>query len=125
MQSLAGRTVLVVDDEPIVRETLRLMLETMGADAVEAPDGFRALELFRTRAFDCVVTDEMMPRMRGHQLAWHLRALKPAVRIVLITAVGGWHDADVLLPTPVRMQELLAAVAGESPPGIPLDPAAS
>jgi CheY-like chemotaxis protein len=123
MQSLAGRTILVVDDEPFVRETLRLMLEAMGAKAIEAGDGLSAIELFRTQQFDCVVTNEMMPNLRGHELALRLRALRSEQRIVLVSAFWGRRDADVvvtawdvLLPTPVRMDELVAAVAGEPLP---------
>jgi len=60
-------TILVVDDEPALRDMLRLYLEQEGFHVVEASDGRRALYVARVEKPDLVVLDLMMPEMGGHE----------------------------------------------------------
>lgn len=60
--------VLVVDDEAGMREVVRLALEYLGAEAVEARDGLEALEILGQEKFDLVISDLRMPRMDGNEL---------------------------------------------------------
>jgi len=65
--------VLVVDDEPMAAENLAEYLERRGYEVVIAGDGAEALELFRSRPADAVITDLRMPAMDGRELIRHLR----------------------------------------------------
>ena len=85
--------VLLVDDDPGVRYTLR---EILGADGVlveEAEDGVAALERFRASPVPLVIADLRMPRMDGMELLRRLKAHAPPPRVVLITAHGSERQA--------------------------------
>ncbi len=86
--SLAPKTrarVLIVDDEEMVREVTMDLLRRFGYEIVGAENGTRALELARAQEFDCVVLDLTMPGMSGEDTLRHLRALHPALRVVLMS----------------------------------------
>ncbi|MBI5693605.1 MAG: PAS domain S-box protein [Verrucomicrobia bacterium] len=78
-------TVLVVDDEVVVRRVCRAMLERNGWETLEAGDGPGAIEMFTARAADIqgVLLDLSMPRMNGLEVFRELRRLRPEVRVVL------------------------------------------
>jgi CheY-like chemotaxis protein len=82
--------ILVVDDEPPVRELMREILEFEGYEAVLAEDGHAALKLFETRKFDAVFTDVGMPGMNGWELARAIRARDADVPLVVVT---GWGES--------------------------------
>ena len=86
MSSWIGRgTVLLVDDESMVRDVGRAMLERAGFDVLTAQDGYEAVEIYRDHGDDCccVVVDLAMPRMNGEETYRELRRLTPDVRVVL------------------------------------------
>jgi CheY-like chemotaxis protein len=64
----ARPSVLVVDDEPAVRESLQLMLESLGCEVTCAADGERAVSLFVRHSFDLVTIDYRMPGLDGAEL---------------------------------------------------------
>jgi CheY-like chemotaxis protein len=78
-----GATVLVVDDEPSIRELLRRTLEAEGFHVEEAPNGESALRLVQARAepFDLVLTDLSMPRIDGRQVSETVRRYRPFKRL--------------------------------------------
>ena len=82
--------ILVVDDEESVRHLLRDILRSLGHQAVEAEDGFKALELFDSQAFDAVFTDISMPRMSGWELARLIRERNSGVPLAMFS---GWGEA--------------------------------
>lgn len=69
--------ILIVDDEATATRILRLQLEKAGYEVETACNGEVALELFREREFDVLVTDVNMPRMDGHELCQALRRELP------------------------------------------------
>ena len=75
VHALTGLRVLLVDDNPYVREMLREALRKMGAGVSARPDGNSALEAARTRAFDVALVDLKLPDMDGCTLARALRKL--------------------------------------------------
>jgi CheY-like chemotaxis protein len=92
---------LLVDDEPMVREALGELLGADGHTISVAGDGEAGLASFRAGQFDVVITDQSMPKMNGAQLALAIRALAPAVPVIMLTGFG-----DLMI------------AAGERPPGV-------
>jgi PAS domain S-box-containing protein len=81
-------TVLVVEDEPLLRRTTRRILEADGYTVVDAADGVEALEHWAARALrpiDALVTDVVMPRLGGLALAERVRADDPALPMLLVS----------------------------------------
>ena len=82
----AQKKILVVDDEPLVCEAVKMLLEFDGHEVITAGDGSEALELFEHGSFDVVVTDYKMPGMKGDELAVALKARRPGQPVVMLTA---------------------------------------
>jgi len=87
-------TVLVVDDEEVVRETAAMMLEDIGFQTLAAVDGIEALEIYREHSDEIalVLLDMTMPRMDGHSCFEQLRIINPQVRVVLSS---GYNEKNV------------------------------
>jgi two-component system response regulator HydG len=110
--------VLVVDDDPGIRYTLREILESEGLEVEEAGDGQEALARFTERPAPLVITDLRMPRLDGRGLLAELVARAPGTRVVLITAHGSERDAVEAMKAgaydyfkkPFETEELLAVV---------------
>ncbi|KAB0680213.1 response regulator [Aureimonas leprariae] len=82
------RSALVVDDVPMMRESLALALGDAGFEVSTAGNGKEALELLQTREFDVLITDMWMPEMDGLRLLKEIRGKNPAMRIFGITGGG-------------------------------------
>lgn len=95
-QPSRGR-VLLVDDEPELRRTLRRSLTRNGFEVLEAENGRVALDLLRRHAFEAVVSDVRMPEMDGVQLLHQALREFPLVPVVLMSAAPGMVDADDLV----------------------------
>ena len=80
-----ARTILVVDDEPTLRETLVEALEADGFRVVAAADGREALVTFRAERPDLVLLDLMLPELSGIEVCRIIRA-ESGVPIVMLTA---------------------------------------
>ncbi|MDZ4862294.1 MAG: PAS domain S-box protein [Gemmatimonadota bacterium] len=93
---LGPGTVLVIDDEETIRTTIARMLRHMGLEAVLAPDGREALELFRADPdrFALVLCDLTMPHLDGEQTFMELRRLRPGVQVVLMS---GFSQQEALV----------------------------
>lgn len=117
----AGATVLVVDDEPHVREIVQLMLRRGGHRTIEAADGREAVETVRERRaeIDVVLLDVMMPQMTGHETLPAIRELAPGMPVVFFSGYDREEVAEHLegpvhtsfLPKPFDHESLLAAIA--------------
>src|SRR5689334_15411347 len=79
--------ILVAEDEVIVRNTVRLLLEREGHEVLVATDGFEALELSRQYqgTIDLVLTDVKMPRMDGLALVEQLIKERPGIKILVMS----------------------------------------
>jgi CheY-like chemotaxis protein len=80
------RHILVVDDEPLVCQTVQILLEPEGYVVDGAKSGAEALALFEPGKFDMVFTDYLMPEMKGDQLAAAIKRRAPKQPIVMLTA---------------------------------------
>lgn len=103
--------VLVIDDDPLVRATLRAILDGAGYEVVLASDGLDGLAEFRRQRADLVITDIVMPDMEGIETIRQLRAQKPPVPILAISGGGRGVSLDYL-----RMAEQLGATESLSKP---------
>ncbi len=95
--------ILVVEDEPLVREVLSVYLAEDDHDVETAENGREGLEKFQAGTFDLVMTDRSMPEMNGDQLAAEIKQLRPEQPVLLLTGFGD-----------------LMTGAGEQPPGVDL-----
>jgi two-component system, OmpR family, response regulator MprA len=109
---------LVVDDEPALREALQSSLEFEGYQVVTANDGQAALEELARTPYDAVLLDVMMPRLDGLTACRRLRAAGDHVPVLMLTARDAVGDrvsgldagADDYLVKPFELDELLARV---------------
>ena len=116
------RSILVVDDDALLRQLIRRTLEDASYSVVEADDGKTGGRAMALQHFDLVITDLLMPEKDGLELIEELRLKYPRVRIVA-TSGGGrvareeymrmakGLGAHVLLPKPFNPVQLLTAVA--------------
>ena len=107
-------TVLVVDDEPAIREVVACLLEDEGYAVRQATDGLEALQEMEADGIDLVLSDVMMPGLDGAELVHHLqRRRRRAVPIVLMSAVSTMADLPGVqfLPKPFEPERLLSMVA--------------
>jgi DNA-binding NtrC family response regulator len=86
-------SVLIVDDDPLVRETLEEMLEDNGLVAQTAPGGEEALTAMGSSEFDAVLCDIQMPGKDGVVLLPELRELRPATPVILMTGYASIDSA--------------------------------
>jgi two-component system cell cycle sensor histidine kinase/response regulator CckA len=86
-----SETVLVVEDEEIIRSLVREQLESLGYAVLDSRDGDEALAVLcgTSAAIDLVVTDLVMPRMSGRDLARRVAELRPTTAVLLISGYGG------------------------------------
>ena len=108
-----GETILLVEDDEIVLDVIRMMLETLNYQVLIARNGEAALKLYRVQAdqIALVLTDAVMPGMDGFALASALQAEAPGLPVLLISGyIKGSLDAKPQLPRNIlaRLQKPLA-----------------
>jgi PAS domain S-box-containing protein len=114
-------SVLLVEDEPLLREVAKRVLESRGYVVTEAENGVVALERAREHAqggFDVLVTDVVMPLMGGKELAGHILMFDPNLKVVFTSGYTGVDDlmdglpqeSVVFLPKPYVPSDLLSKI---------------
>ena len=81
-------TILCVDDEETPRTLRKLILQKQGYQVVTAGSGDEALELLDRAKIDLVLSDQMMPGMTGTELTKSVKAMRPAMPVILISGVN-------------------------------------
>src|ERR1700726_5064977 len=117
-EGMAATKILIVEDEPNMVAGLRDNFEFEGFEVLTAPDGVQGLERALKESPDLVVLDVMMPRMSGLDVCKQLKAKRPSVPIIMLTARGQEVDkvvglelgADDYVTKPFSIRELLARV---------------
>ena len=113
---VSGKRILLADDQQEVRELLALMLGMDEHIVTEARNGREALDLFAPERFDLVITDYLMPLMKGDELARNIKRLAPSEPILMVTGSAGELDGirgsvDAVLNKPFVFEDLRQAVA--------------
>src|SRR6266700_6471673 len=115
-------TVLVVDDEPLVCNALKFLLDRFGFDTVTAQSGAEALDWLKDKEFQLVITDFAMPRMSGVDLAIAIKAKIPRQPILMLTAYAErfWSEpvpaVDKILAKRISIPKLQEAIKLVSSP---------
>src|SRR5437868_11340329 len=115
--AVAGKRVLVVDDDPDIRELLFTALEDEGFEVVPAGNGQEALAVIATFRPDVIVLDLMMPVMDGWQSVRELRARDEDIPIILLSAARDLRthakalSAADIIEKPFDLSELLPKIA--------------
>lgn len=110
--------VLVIEDEKLVAESIRAILEHKGFDVETVYDGEAGTEYAELGIYDLLILDVMMPKLNGFQVARQVRADRCATPILMLTAQSDIEDriqglnagADYYLTKPFDSRELLACV---------------
>lgn len=89
-----GYKILIADDEPEIRDLLRLYLEKDGYDIIEAADGMEAMTAVNEEQIDLVILDIMMPGMDGYRILRNIRE-KNNIPVIILSAKSG--DSDKIL----------------------------
>ncbi len=122
MKTKVSPRVLVVDDEPGMRETLVDILEAVGYDVAAAGDGEQALDAVRDRGVDVVVMDIQMPKRDGVSVLQQINPPPPSVIMMTAYAIEERLRAAVdanafaILQKPFSVGRLLSLVASASEP---------
>ncbi|MBZ0173372.1 MAG: sigma 54-interacting transcriptional regulator, partial [Phycisphaerales bacterium] len=113
-----GQSILLVEDETLLRESLAELLEDEGFEVVQARNGREGHDRLIERSFDLVLSDIRMPEMDGAELLRRARRIAPQTPVIIVTAfgtvesaVGAMRDgaADFLLK-PVQFEDVLIRV---------------
>ncbi len=119
---MTEKKVLIVDDEPTIRDVLSQMLEISDYQTCTAVNGAEGLQVFNEQKPDLVITDVLMPVMDGHEFCRGLREVSD-VPIMMLSGQVDLEDEDekrkrmglnisAVMTKPIQMMEFLNAVGG-------------
>jgi CheY-like chemotaxis protein len=129
-QRVTQATVLVVDDEPAIREMLGLVLEMEGFHVVTAGDGVDALRVVAKEPPAVVLTDLMMPNLDGYGLIDRLRAARVPLKGIIAMSAGSIAGArppkaDLFIAKPFDIEQVVKSIFSllTTPPPTPVSAA--
>lgn len=113
---MGNKKILIVDDEPGIREIIRMNLELAGYECLEAEDGDKAIELLENNMIDIVLLDIMLPKKDGYQVSEEF--INRKIPVIFLTAKENTLDkvkglklgADDYITKPFESIELLARI---------------
>lgn len=88
--------ILLVDDEPLLRETLKTALQGVGHIVAPASNGDAALKMLAAASFDVIVTDVLMPETDGLEMIMRIRKQSNNVRVIAMSGGGRMRNMDML-----------------------------
>ena len=109
------KCILVVDDDPVIRELIKGTLHTKGYEVVTAQDGLEALEILKGKKVDLILLDVQMPQMDGYAFVMKKTSDSEIdkIPIIVLTAMGKTeplfkrHGIKAYLLKPINTQDLL------------------
>ena len=116
------KTILLVEDEDMLRGLIKELLELKGFSVLEACQGLEALNLIQERGFgvDLILTDVVMPHMSGSELVDRLREEHPSLKVIFMSGYTGASNASIhrslempgvaFLQKPFRLNNLISQV---------------
>ena len=110
--------ILIVEDEKLLADSIKLLLEAKGFEVEAVYDGVSGAEYAELGIYDLLILDVMMPGLNGYEVAQRVRAKRCATPILMLTAKAGLEDrieglnagADYYLSKPFDTRELLACI---------------
>lgn len=112
--------ILIADDDPELRQMVRLHLEITECEVIEAGDGAEALETLIEKHPQLVILDVMMPELTGWEILRYIRSkeIYDDIGVIMLTAIGPtlnelsspMYGADDFIDKPFRLEELLFKV---------------
>jgi CheY-like chemotaxis protein len=122
-KQIVSRKILVVDDEPLVCDAVKMMLTFDGHSVETASSAKDALTKFENGRFDLVITDYAMPSMKGDELAAALKKMVPGQPVVMVTAYAEMLRAsgealtgvDFVISKPFLLEHLREAIQKVAP----------
>ena len=113
-------TILIVDDEEVVRNTISSMLKNLGYQVYLASDGMEAIELYQRHKdeIDLIILDIIMPQMDGKQTYVQLKQINPDVKVVICSGYAQHHLIEEML-----LDEGVVGFLGKPPEMMPLSQA--
>jgi CheY-like chemotaxis protein len=117
--AFSPRSILVVDDEPLICDAVKIMLAFDGHTVRTATSAQEALAILENEVFDLIITDFEMPHMKGDALAAAIKARAPKLPVVMITAYAEMLQAagnpltgvDCVISKPFLLENLRQAIA--------------
>ena|SRR5688500_10283289 len=122
--------ILLVDDHPVVRASVRDLLRDAGYDVAEAANGPQALRLLERSSFDLLLVDYLLPEMKGDTIARIAQARWPDLRVAFLSgyadflSLTGKAGDHTLISKPVSADDLCRGVAAALLPTAPIARAA-
>ncbi|HPD30956.1 MAG TPA: response regulator [Phycisphaerae bacterium] len=124
---LSGKSVLLVDDEEIIRQTVCDVLSKYGCEVEVARDGVRALAMIHARSYDLVITDIRMPGKSGYEIFAAVKEAHPGCPVIFMTGFGydpnhsiiraSKEGLSAVLYKPFKVDQLLTDVRAAISPG--------
>jgi len=110
--------ILIIEDEKLLAESLKALLEKKGFEVETVYDGESGAEYAELGVYDLLILDVMMPRLNGYEVARHVRSKRCGTPILMLTAKSSLEDrieglnagADYYLTKPFDTRELLACI---------------
>jgi CheY-like chemotaxis protein len=104
MLTQRGLSILLVDDEPLIRELCEKFLDLLGHTSIKASDGSEAVEIFKAKSpqIDVVLMDMMMPNMNGKEAYKLMKGINPAVKVIFSSGFTAENTASELIAEGVK-----------------------
>lgn len=113
-----NKSILVVDDDPGVREVIQAMLESVGFSVRLATNGREAVDMLETARFDLILTDLVMPEQEGIATIREIRQKYPGLKVIAMSGafggdylrIAGYLGAHGTLAKPIRLESILNVI---------------
>jgi CheY-like chemotaxis protein len=114
-KQIVGKRILLVEDDPGARDSIKLLLRIDRHEVVEANGGAEAIELLKSQHFDLAIVDYFMPGMHGSQAALCFREIAPSMPILMVTAYleklrDSDKPVDAVIGKPFAIEDLRRAI---------------